>query len=322
MRRKSVKLNNIDLASFLLFMTTIFEHHIKIDNAIDVKSNSALTALFNSLEKTGYALSKALLKEAISKGALWLTRAKYTQRLRRVKKPLQIGDQLHFYYNSSVLASKVPDAVLISDESDYSVWYKPYGMLSQGSKWSDHCTISRFTQQHLTPERPVFIVHRLDRAATGLILIAHSKKAAKALSSMFENRTVEGKSEGENKKNYLEKYYQIIVHGDHSKHEQPQRITTNVDGKSARSTFTCLAYDDVKNQSLINVKIDSGRKHQIRIHAASVGLPIVGDRLHGIADDNTAQNLQLCAVSLSFICPFSKNNKLFELNEVLRPTLT
>ncbi len=54
----------------------------------------------------------------------------------------------------------------------------PYGMLSQGSKWSDHCTIARFAQQHLTPERPVFIVHRLDRAATGLILIAHSKKTS------------------------------------------------------------------------------------------------------------------------------------------------
>lgn len=299
-------------------MTTIFEHHIEFDHGVDEKASTALVALFDSLRTTDHALNKAQLKEAISKGALWLTRGKHTQRLRRVKKPLQSGDQLHFYYNSAVLASKVPEAILISDETDYSVWYKPFGMLSQGSKWSDHCTIARFAQQHLTPERPAFIVHRLDRAATGLILIAHSKKAVQALSSMFENRT--------NEDNALNKHYQIKVHGNHSKNEQPQVITSDIDGKSARSTFTCLTYDENNDQSLIDVKIDSGRKHQIRLHAASIGLPIVGDRLHGIADNSEAQNLQLCAVSLSFICPLSINKgsgikKHFELEELLKPSL-
>ena len=113
-----------------------------------------------------------------------------------------------------MLSSPVPQALLIEDLIDYSVWYKPYGMLSQGSKWSDHCTIARFAQKNLSNERPAFIVHRLDRAATGLILIAHSKKAAKALSSLFENRTIESNS--------LEKFYQIIVHGNHLARLQPE----------------------------------------------------------------------------------------------------
>lgn len=299
-------------------MTTTFEHHITfddtLDHTIDGKDNTALVILFNSLEKTDHTLTKAQIKDAISKGALWLTRGKHTQRLRRVKKALQNSDQLHFYYNSSVLASKIDNATLISDETDYSVWYKPFGMLSQGSKWSDHCTIARFAQQYLTPERPVFIVHRLDRAATGLMLIAHSKKVARALSAMFESRTNQ-----DNSLSYsLEKYYQIIVHGDHSKQALPQVIICDVDNKKARSTFTCLAYDQTNNQSLIKVKIDSGRKHQIRIHAASIGLPIVGDRLHGIADESEAKNLQLCAVSLSFICPLSKIKKQFELDDNLK----
>ncbi len=288
-------------------MTAIFEHHIKFDPTVNSEANTTLALLYSSLENTNKALNKAQLKQAISKGALWLTRGKHTQRLRRVKKALQQGDELHFYYNEAVLASKVGDAKLISDQTDYSVWYKPYGMLSQGSKWSDHCTINRFVQLHFPPERAAFIVHRLDRAATGLMLIAHSKKAARALSAMFENRTTD--------KNTLEKHYQITVHGDHSKHEQPQVITTDVNGKSARSTFTCLAYDEIKDQSLIKVKIDSGRKHQIRLHAASIGLPVVGDRLHGIADENEAQNLQLCAVSLCFTCPLSGKVQHFQLNE-------
>ncbi len=305
-------------ASNTLFMSNMFEHHFVINDINKNESCTTLNLLFNSLSLTENALSKAQLKQAISKGALWLTRGKHTQRLRRVKKELQNGDELHFYYNEVVLASEVAEAILISDEVNYSVWYKPFSMLSQGSKWSDHCTIARFAQQHFTPERAVFIVHRLDRAATGLILIAHSKKAARALSAMFENRTTNDNS--------LEKHYQIIVHGNHSINKQPQVIAKDVDGKSARSTFTCLAYDETKDQSLIEVKIDSGRKHQIRVHAASIGLPVVGDRLHGIADKNEAQDLQLCAVRLSFICPLAMNKessikKQFELEAHLKPQL-
>ena len=305
-------------ASNIKFMSNMFEHHFTVNDTNKNEPSTTLNLLFNSLSLTENTLSKAQLKQAISKGALWLTRGKHTQRLRRVKKTLQHGDELHFYYNVGVLASEVAEATLISDEVDYSVWYKPFGMLSQGSKWSDHCTIARFAQQYFTPERAVFIVHRLDRAATGLILIAHTKKATRALAAMFENRTTDVNS--------LVKHYQIIVHGNHSINEQPQVISTDVDGKSARSTFTCLAYDEDTNQSLIEVKIDSGRKHQIRVHAASIGLPIVGDRLHGIADKNEEQNLQLCAVSLSFTCPLSINkessiNKQFTLAAHLKPQL-
>lgn len=299
-------------------MIMTFEHHVQIDISLISEQKTVLSVLCKSLEKSGISISSTQLKKAMSKGALWLTRGKYTQRLRRIKKKLQIGDELHLYYNETVLANEVPEAILISDENEYSVWYKPFGMLSQGSKWGDHCTISRYVQKNLTPERSVFIVHRLDRAATGLMLIAHTKKAASALSSMFEQRTVNN--------NLLEKHYQIIVHGDHSKIQQPQIITKDIDGKKARSIFYCLAYDKTKDQSLIKVKIESGRKHQIRIHAAESGFPIVGDRLHGITESDDINNLQLCAISLSFVCPLNSHddvitNKHFELNENFKPHL-
>ncbi len=294
-------------------MPLIFEHHIKFDSTNLSESVTALSALFTSLENTDKALSKAQLKQATNKGALWLTRGKHTQRLRRLKKVMQLGDELHFYYNEVVLANGVNEAILISDEANYSVWYKPFGMLSQGSKWSDHCTIARFVNQHFADERATFIVHRLDKAATGLILIAHSKKAAQALTSMFENRTTNDNS--------LEKYYQIVVHGDYSINKQPQVITTDVDDKSAQSTFNFLRYDAAKNQSLVAVKIDSGRKHQIRVHAASTGFPVVGDRLHGIAEKNDSTDLQLCAVDLRFTCPITQQEHHFQLPETLRPQL-
>lgn len=267
-------------------------------------------------------LTNAELKQAISKGALWLTRGKSTQRLRRVKKTLALGDTLHFYYDEKILSQQPNEALLIADLHDYSVWYKPYGMLSQGSKWSDHCTIARWVQNHLTPERSVFIVHRLDRAATGLILIGHSKNAAQLLSKMFEQH-------------HLEKHYQIIIHGDHRQRPQPDRLTAEIDGKSASSSFSHIDYDKQHNMSLVSVKIDSGRKHQIRKHAQGIDMPVVGDRLYGksgsdqasnevekLVEEKTAQvNLQLCAVSLSFTCPISQEKRSFILPEQLRPSL-
>ena len=279
-----------------------FELHIDITT----ENSSVITELNQQC-----GLSNAQLKQAIQQGALWLTRGKSTQRLRRIKKPLQTTDTLHFYYDEQVLSQQPNEALLIEDCSDYSVWYKPYGMLSQGSKWSDHCTIARWAQTHLTPERSAFIVHRLDRAATGLILIAHSKKAARALSAMFE-------------KHDLEKTYHIIIHGDHRLRPQPDSLTSNVDGKSASSHFTHIDYDEKNNASLVRVKIDTGRKHQIRIHASNIDMPVVGDRLHGRVEDindEISDNLQLCAVSLSFICPLTAVQQVFKLPEHLMPSL-
>ncbi|WP_426358302.1 pseudouridine synthase [Pseudocolwellia sp. HL-MZ19] len=283
----------------------IFEKHIVITS----EATNALVELEAICD-----ISIANLKKAIAKGALWLTRGKSTQRFRRIKKALKKGDELHFYYNQDVLNQVPNEAKLIEDMGEYSIWYKPYGMLSQGSKWSDHCTIARWAQTHLQPERAVFIVHRLDRAATGLIVIAHTKKMAQAFSKKFELH-------------HLEKHYLILIHGDHRKRPQPEIITTQVDGKNAQSQFNCLTYNEDLNTSLINVLIDSGRKHQIRLHSASIEMPVVGDRLHGdiekdkIFNDKTNEelNLQLCAFSLSFDCPISFENKSFRLPDELLP---
>jgi len=259
------------------------------------------------------SLSNRQLKQSINQGALWLTRGKSTQRFRRIKKELKLGDTLHFYYDAQILNQQPSEAILIDDLIDYSVWYKPYGMLSQGSKWSDHCTITRWAQTHLTPERAVFIVHRLDRAATGLILVAHSKKAVRALSHMFE-------------KHQLEKIYHIIVHGNHSLRPQPETIINDVDGKKACSHFTHIQYDEKSDTSLLQVQIDSGRKHQIRIHAASIDMPVVGDRLHGkkecenISKGGVNIDLQLSAISLRFNCPLTGEKRDFILPEYLRPS--
>ncbi len=277
-----------------------FELHLDV-----AKPNSDVIGLLSA----ACSLSIRELKQAINKGALWHSKHKKTQRLRRLKKPLQIGEQLHFYYDERVIQQLPPTATLVADEQGYSLWHKPYGMLSQGSKWSDHCTITRWVEKAL--DKPCFIVHRLDRAASGLIIVAHSKTITQQLGKLFEQHN-------------LDKQYQIIVHGQFTPSDAPVIETSPVDNKKAKSTFTFIEYDSSLNMSLVNVKIHSGRKHQIRIHSAALGFPVVGDRLHGDNEKHYPEqlNLQLCAVKLAFNCPIENKLKRFELPCELRPQLT
>lgn len=243
--------------------------------------------------------SKQKIKRLMQSGAVWLTQGQQTKRLRRAKKTLPAGTELHLYYDPNVQQAGINEPQLLADEGDYSVWIKPCGMMSQGSKWGDQNTIARWVEQHLLPQRPAFIVHRLDRATRGLILVAHSKKAVRALTLMFEKRQ-------------LKKQYRAKVLGDHSGRVQPEIISEPIDGRPAVSHVSCVAVDSLGQHSIVDVTIETGRKHQIRRHLASLGLPIAGDRLYGTGD-TTIEDLQLAAMRLHFTCPLTGQPRDYQL---------
>lgn len=244
-------------------------------------------------------LPKQRIKIAMQKGAVWITRGADTQRLRRAKRRLRSGDEIHLYYDTEVLDEHPAEPELIADAGDYSVWNKPFGLRSQGSKWGDHCTIVRWAERHLLPERPAFTVHRLDRAATGLILVAHTKTMAAKLSGLFRQREIT-------------KRYRALVHGDFSSEPDPLRVEFSIDGKEAISEFSFQ--ESVANgaKSLIDVSIETGRKHQIRRHLAELGYAIVGDRLYGTGASDD-EDLQLVASNLAFACPITGSPVEFSL---------
>jgi tRNA pseudouridine32 synthase/23S rRNA pseudouridine746 synthase len=250
------------------------EYHINVDQV----SKSPVELL---TEASG--LSRQRIKQVMQKGAVWLERQGGVRRLRRVKSRLQVGDRLHFYYNEKVLGAEPEEASLVVDEGDYSVWYKPKGMLSHGSKWGDHCAIDRWVQTHLIPERPVFLVHRLDRATDGLIVLAHKKRVAGELARLFRERKVK-------------KRYRSWVVGRFSCDGAEKVIDTPIDGRSAISRLILIQYDEMQDRSLLDVKIDTGRKHQIRRHLSGAGHHVVGDRLYG--DKRADEDLQLTCVYL------------------------
>lgn len=260
---------------------------------------NALTQSIETLEpqtvfealKTHTQLSSAEIKEALYKGCVWLTQGKTqskAERVRRAKRLLKPGQHITLYYNAKVLnESPLPIECVYSTEG-YSVWFKPSGMRVYGSKWCDHTSLVR--QVEIQLQQPIFVVHRLDQATSGLILVAHSKTMARIFSERFAQRTIH-------------KTYECVVEGLFP--DEPLTETSDIDGKNAITHFKKLSSDS--GESHLQVNIETGRKHQIRIHAQRLGFPIVGDRLYN-PKFHYENDLQLQAVQLSFQCPISGND--------------
>jgi len=288
---------------------TKFDKHVTIKQA----GNTLIQALADSCPE----LSRSQLKKALLYGAVWLSVVSAagkvsTSRVRRAKKILSKGDEVHIYYDEHVLSSDIVPAKLVADEGGYSIWNKPCGMLSQGSKWGDHTAISRWVELFGLPlnniaTRPTFLVHRLDRATQGLIIVAHSKKATSMLAALFQTREVT--------KQYLAK-----VAGRVSTVSTGYRFRDEVDGRPASTLILGIHYEPEEDITTLHLQLETGRKHQIRKHLANSGLPIIGDRLYGanqIEQSKPLPDLQLQSCFLAFDCPLTRQPKHYSLLESL-----
>jgi tRNA pseudouridine32 synthase/23S rRNA pseudouridine746 synthase len=239
------------------------------------------------------SLSKTKIKRAMSQGAVWLQRTNSKmKRLRRATVALKPGDKLAMYYDESLLNRTAPKATCMEDHQHYSIWFKPAGLMTQGTRYGDHCSIQYQAERHFHPARTSFLVHRLDREVSGLILLAHTKQAAAQFSKMFQLGRIE-------------KRYHVHVRGDLSRHGPCGRIDKDLDGKTALTRYEMIRYDLRQDISIASVSIETGRLHQIRRHFEMIGHPVMGDPRYGTGNKNK-QGLCLAATGLAFTCPFSK----------------
>lgn len=266
-----------------------------IERNILVK-DSGVTAVNLLAEHTG--LSKSKIKDAMIKGAVWITEAGKQKRLRRATKELHKDNSVAIYYSPKILATRPPAPTLIADKGSYTVWHKPAGMMASGSRYGDHCAIDRIVERNL--DRPTFLIHRLDRFVWGVMVLAHSKAVAADLSRQFQTRQTV-------------KRYKAIIHG---QLDEKQTIDLVLDGKDAVTHVTPVDHDG--DRTLTNVIIETGRKHQIRKHLSMVGHPVVGDRQYG-SDDRTG--IRLAATSLEFVCPGKGVPVSFKLSKEHHPRL-
>ena len=102
----------------------------------------------------------------------------------------------------------------------------------------------------------------------------------------------------------------MIVHGEFPESIWPQVIENELDEKRAKSSIKRLSYAQPSNRSLLEISIETGRKHQIRRHLIGIGFPVVGDRLYGNSEDQ--EDLLLVAASLAFHCPLSNQDVRYQ----------
>ena len=249
------------------------------------------------------ALSKSRIKDAMGKGAVWLKRQKgKQQRVRRATAGLRPGDLISIYYDETLL-SKIPARPeLLNDRERYSVWIKPAGLMTQGTKYGDHCSLLRQAELHFKAKRKEYLIHRLDREAAGLVLIAHDSVAAARLSRLFQDRQVI-------------KRYTARVRGNLADRPKENKIDLKLDGRPAVTEFAPAAYDPATHTTRVNIVLRTGRQHQIRRHFEMIGHPIMGDPRYGKNNKNI-DGMQLAATALQFNCPFNK--KRVEFNYKVR----
>jgi len=272
----------------------------------ELQKEILLEGHWSSLAQVAQAcdLSREQVAEAATKGALWRKKPGKKAKLKRIRDPdsdSESGDTLYINYDRKVLDQQPLPPVLVSDQGNYSIWYKPAGTLSQGSKWSDHCTITETAAA--IHGKKCLLVHRLDRAARGLMVLAHTPNACKELATLFEKRKVV-------------KIYHATVHGKVDK-KLPWVIDRSIDNKVAHTVVVSASPvvdpSSRSEQTELTVDIKTGRKHQIRSHLAAAGFPVVGDRLFD-PDRSHETDLQLLAAELQFKCPF--NGKLQKIKYV------
>lgn len=208
--------------------------------------------------------------------------------------------------------------IIFEDENILAV-NKPAGVLTHQipGKESTEETVADFLVKRFPPagkvgdkpeERPG-IVHRLDRDTSGVILLAKNQPTFLYLKNLFQERKI--------KKTYL-----AVVHGlvkeNQGMIDKPiglkngtikRSVFSDKMSKPAVTFFEVLKRDEKNNFSVLKVAPKTGRTHQIRVHLAFLGHPVLGDKIYGRKGDQE-KNLLLHALSLEFSLPRGSEIKL------------
>lgn len=206
---------------------------------------------------------------------------------------------------------ELPDirSLVVYDDPDLVVFNKPPGMLTASGPHDNRPTLWRTVQAIGTQQRlHVGIIHRLDKEASGLLVFSKNDDAYNSLKAQFFRHTVE-------------RSYMAIVKGipnpprgtisnrlvewkDGTVHTTRNRNH----GEAAISHYE--VYQALKGCSLVRVKLETGRKHQIRVHLAELGHPIIGDSFYN--KSAKAEGLMLVAIRLCLDHPRTGKRMEFE----------
>jgi tRNA pseudouridine32 synthase/23S rRNA pseudouridine746 synthase/23S rRNA pseudouridine1911/1915/1917 synthase len=201
---------------------------------------------------------------------------------------------------------------VIYEDRDIIVVEKPGGLLSIGTDRDKSRTVHTILNEYVRKGNPrsrnrVYIVHRLDRETSGILVLAKSEQAKTFLQGHWQE---------------TDKRYLTVVHGSvtpktgtissYLTENSAFTVYSTPDpavGKLSRTEYSVLK--EARGFSLLEIRLLTGRKHQIRVHLSEKGHPVVGDRKYGRGNDASA-TLALHARSISFTHPVNGKRLTFE----------
>jgi tRNA pseudouridine32 synthase/23S rRNA pseudouridine746 synthase/23S rRNA pseudouridine1911/1915/1917 synthase len=202
---------------------------------------------------------------------------------------------------------------ILHEDKEIIVVVKPAGLLTVGTERDKTRTAHYLLNDYVRKGDPksrnrVYVVHRLDQDTSGILLFAKSETAKNFLQENWDS---------------TDKHYLAIVHGRLTPSEgtitsfltenAAQRVYSTPDpaqGKLSSTEFKVLQ-ESRKGFSLVEIHLLTGRKHQIRVHFAERGHPVVGDKKYN-SNAAVANRLALHARSLAFTHPFNGRRMLFD----------
>ncbi len=193
---------------------------------------------------------------------------------------------------------KETEKEIIEDNADFIVINKKSGLAVQGGTKVKENLINILSNSNFFKETQPFIVHRIDKDTSGVMIIAKNRATAQQLTSLFRLRKIH-------------KVYLALSFG--SVDKKKDTIDNNLirfDGKKKISERAITSYQNIdsnKNYTLFKLKPTTGRKHQIRKHLIDLGCPIVGDTKYFILKPGRKIQLMLHAYEIKFIL----NNKKY-----------
>ncbi|MEC0128691.1 RluA family pseudouridine synthase [Paenibacillus pabuli] len=222
------------------------------------------------------------------------------------------GQIVYIRKEGAVAAPSLTGINILHEDDDIIVIRKEAGLLSIAADKTDDLTAYRQLTEHVRRTNPlnrIFVVHRLDRDTSGVMMFAKSEEVQQKLQNNW-------------KENVQDRVYVALVEGSVAKEEgtisswlkETKTLKMYSSSRPNDGQHAITHYKRLKSNrefSLLEVRLETGRKNQIRVHMEDLGHPIAGDRKYG-ARTRDLGRLGLHARILSFIHPTSGELMTFE----------